>query len=224
MVQSAKCVLSEHLCTMYGFVIAWSGIGCIFSIAVISYEWYRKLICLSRSRNSRANWHIVVRLGSIWFASFVVTCPPLFGWNRYTVEGYAMPCSVDWESTLLTDRLYVAYMFTLGLFIPLAVVLFSYGNIIRIMRTIADRRATSCPHMAAFVSRHHIRMMQMLFAMLLAFCVTWIPYGIHCLIIVFGHKKILSEDGAIFIMMLAKASIGTYPVIYACMNNEVRMR
>ncbi|GAU91670.1 hypothetical protein RvY_03881-3 [Ramazzottius varieornatus] len=133
-----------------------------------------------------------------------------------------MPCSVDWESTLLTDRLYVAYMFTLGLFIPLAVVLFSYGNIIRIMRTIADRRATSCPHMAAFVSRHHIRMMQMLFAMLLAFCVTWIPYGIHCLIIVFGHKKILSEDGAIFIMMLAKASIGTYPVIYACMNNEIQ--
>ena len=57
---------------------------------------------------------------------------------RYTVEVYAMPaCSINWESEIWTDRLYVAIVFALGLLLPLGVILYCYVRIIQIIREVS---------------------------------------------------------------------------------------
>ena len=87
---------------------------------------------------------------------------------------------------------------------------------------VAIRRLSGCSYDSTTITRNHIVLMRMLFVMFLAFCVTWFPYAVQALIIVFGYKEILSVDTAIGVMMLAKASICTYPIIYAYMNHQVQ--
>ncbi|GAU91615.1 hypothetical protein RvY_03838-2 [Ramazzottius varieornatus] len=137
MVTSDQCHLNGPMCVAYGFCIAWLGIGCILTMAVISYEWHQKLRLLTRT--PRAKWHILVRLTAIWTASFLITSPPLFGWDRYQMEVYSLPaCSINWESTVWTDRLYVAVVFSLGLVLPLSVILHSYIRIFQIIRQVSN--------------------------------------------------------------------------------------
>uniref|UniRef100_A0A0P6FHD3 Putative Gpcr rhodopsin family n=1 Tax=Daphnia magna TaxID=35525 RepID=A0A0P6FHD3_9CRUS len=43
-------------------------------------------------------------------------------------------CSVNWESKMDNNRLYIVYMFAFGLFVPLAVIVVSYVSILRVVR------------------------------------------------------------------------------------------
>ncbi|UJR09627.1 hypothetical protein I4U23_013861 [Adineta vaga] len=62
--------------------------------------------------------------GSIWII------PPLFGWNRFILEGFGTSCTFDYVSTDLLDRLFIIMLVTGGFFIPLSIILLSYCSIL----------------------------------------------------------------------------------------------
>ncbi|GAU91614.1 hypothetical protein RvY_03838-3 [Ramazzottius varieornatus] len=135
------------------------------------------------------------------------------------MEVYSLPaCSINWESTVWTDRLYVAVVFSLGLVLPLSVILHSYIRIFQIIRQLT-LRSNGDERML----QQHIKLIRMIFVMVLTFCITWLPYGAEALIITFGQKEaLLSPDIAVTLMLLAKACVCCNPVVYAYMNSEVR--
>lgn len=56
--------------------------------------------------------------------------PPLFGWNRFILEGFGTSCTFDYVSNDLIDRLFIIILVTGGFFIPLTVILLSYSSIL----------------------------------------------------------------------------------------------
>jgi len=56
--------------------------------------------------------------------------PPLFGWNRFILEGFGTSCTFDYISKDLWDRLFVLTLVIGGFLIPLSIILLSYGFIL----------------------------------------------------------------------------------------------
>lgn len=56
--------------------------------------------------------------------------PPLFGWNRFILEGFGTSCTFDYISKDLWDRTFILLLVTGGFFIPLAIILLSYSFIL----------------------------------------------------------------------------------------------
>ena len=52
--------------------------------------------------------------------------PPLFGWNRFILEGFGTSCTFDYISTALWDRIFILILVTGGFFVPLSIILLSY--------------------------------------------------------------------------------------------------
>jgi len=56
--------------------------------------------------------------------------PPLFGWNRFILEGFSTSCTFDYVSKDLLDRTFILILVTGGFFIPLLIILVSYTFIL----------------------------------------------------------------------------------------------
>jgi len=56
--------------------------------------------------------------------------PPLFGWNRFILEGFGTSCTFDYVSKNLWDRTFILILVTGGFFIPLSIILLSYTFIL----------------------------------------------------------------------------------------------
>ena len=62
--------------------------------------------------------------GSVWIM------PPLFGWNRFIVEGFGTSCTFDYISKDFWDRAFILVLIIGGFFIPLLVIILSYTTIV----------------------------------------------------------------------------------------------
>jgi r-opsin len=56
----------------------------------------------------------------------LATVPPVFGWSRYTLEGFLTTCSFDYITLTWSNRAFVAYLYALGFVLPCALIAFSY--------------------------------------------------------------------------------------------------
>ncbi|XP_045029547.1 melanopsin isoform X1 [Daphnia magna] len=141
---------SDELCIAYAMIMSTAGIGSITTLTALAL-WRCQLVvyCPAKRSNAFANNNNGGRLGhcravfllaSIWTYSLAVTCPPLFGWGRYDREAAHISCSVNWESKMDNNRLYIVYMFAFGLFVPLAVIVISYVSILRVVKKTKEMR------------------------------------------------------------------------------------
>uniref|UniRef100_A0A0N8CBL7 Gpcr rhodopsin family n=1 Tax=Daphnia magna TaxID=35525 RepID=A0A0N8CBL7_9CRUS len=137
---------SDELCIAYAMIMSTAGIGSITTLTALAL-WRCQLVvyCPAKRGSAFANnnnsnggrlghCRAVLLLAIIWMYSLAVTCPPLFGWGRYDREASHISCSVNWESKMDNNRLYIVYMFAFGLFVPLAVIVVSYVSILRVVR------------------------------------------------------------------------------------------
>uniref|UniRef100_A0A0P6GDV1 Putative Gpcr rhodopsin family n=1 Tax=Daphnia magna TaxID=35525 RepID=A0A0P6GDV1_9CRUS len=136
----------NELCIAYAMIMSTAGIGSITTLTALAL-WRCQLVvyCPAKRGSAFANnnnsnggrlghCRAVLLLAIIWTYSLAVTCPPLFGWGRYDREASHISCSVNWESKMDNNRLYIVYMFAFGLFVPLAVIVVSYVSILRVVR------------------------------------------------------------------------------------------
>ena len=111
-----------------------AGITSITTLTVLAYERFC-LVCrpLSQRQGHNRNSYILVLL--IWTYSFLLTTPPIFGWGQYVVEVPNISCSVNWDSHDATS--YIVFLFIFGLIVPLAIILYSYINIVRTLKQVS---------------------------------------------------------------------------------------
>lgn len=62
--------------------------------------------------------------GSMWIL------PPLFGWNRFILEGFGTSCTFDYMSKNPSDRSFILFLVIGGFFVPLFVITVSYACIL----------------------------------------------------------------------------------------------
>lgn len=74
-------------------------------------------------------FHLDCLLGA-WIYGSIWILPPLFGWNRFILEGFGTSCTFDYVSKDVWDRTFILVLIIGGFLIPLLVIAMSYALIL----------------------------------------------------------------------------------------------
>ncbi|XP_013161887.1 PREDICTED: parapinopsin-like [Papilio xuthus] len=208
-----RWIFGRTMCVLYGFFMALLGITSITTLTVISFERYIMVTRPLRSRrlSPKGAAGLVV---FIWAYSLALTTPPLMGWGSYVNEAANISCSVNWHEQSVNTLTYILFLFAMGQIVPLAVITFSYINIIRTLKKNSQRLGR--------VSRAESRATAMVFIMIVAFTVAWTPYSLFALLEQFAEQGIISPGVGVIPALIAKSSICYDPLIYVGMNTQFR--
>ncbi|XP_058446173.1 vertebrate ancient opsin-like [Malaya genurostris] len=206
-------LFGRRICAAYGFFMSLLGITSITTLTVLSYERYC-LISLPFSTRNLSRRGAMFAVFFIWCYSFALTSPPLFGWGAYVNEAANISCSVNWESQTTNATTYIIFLFVFGLVVPLAVIIYSYTNIIIVMRRNSAR--------VGRINRAEARVTWMVAVMVIAFMIAWTPYAVFALIEQFGPPDVISPALGVLPALIAKSSICYNPIIYVGMNTQYR--
>ncbi|XP_068632044.1 parapinopsin-like [Battus philenor] len=208
-----RWIFGRTMCVLYGFFMALLGITSITTLTVISFERYMMVTRPLRSRrlSSKGAAALVI---FIWTYSLALTTPPLMGWGNYVNEAANISCSVNWHEQSVNTLTYILFLFAMGQIVPLAVITFSYINIIRTLKKTSQRLGR--------VNRAESRATAMVFTMIVAFTIAWTPYSLFALLEQFAAEGIISPGAGVIPALIAKSSICYDPLIYVGMNTQFR--
>ncbi|XP_053608832.1 parapinopsin-like [Plodia interpunctella] len=208
-----RWVFGHTMCVLYGFFMALLGITSITTLTVISFERYM-LVTRPLSSRHLSSKGAALSIGFIWTYSLALTTPPLIGWGNYDQEAANISCSVNWHEQSMNTLTYILFLFAMGLIVPLAVIIYSYVNIIRTLKKNSQRLGR--------VSRAETKATAMVFVMIIAFMVAWTPYSVFALMEQFASEGIISPGAGVIPALVAKSSICYDPLIYVGMNTQFR--
>ncbi|XP_071979490.1 pinopsin-like [Engystomops pustulosus] len=209
---SGGWLIGQQGCKWYGFCNSLFGIVSLISLSMLSYERYLTVLRYTKvdASNYKNAWICVV--GS-WIYSLFWTIPPLVGWSSYGLESSGTTCSVVWHSKSPNNVSYIVCLFLFCLVLPVLIMIFSYGHIVRVIRGMCRINLT-----AAQKREHHLLFMVVCMVTCYLFC--WLPYGLVSLITTFGKPGAVSPTVSIIPSILAKSSTFINPLIYIFMNKQ----
>ncbi|XP_022835026.1 parapinopsin-like [Spodoptera litura] len=208
-----RWIFGKTMCVLYGFFMALLGITSITTLTVISFERY---MMVTRPLNAKhlSSKGAILSIVFIWTYSLALTTPPLMGWGHYVNEAANISCSVNWHEQSMNTLTYIMFLFAMGEIVPLAVITFSYVNIIRTLKRNSQRLGR--------VSRAETKATAMVFIMIVSFTVAWTPYSVFALLEQFATEGIVSPGAGVIPALVAKSSICYDPLIYVGMNTQFR--
>uniref|UniRef100_H2L4J0 Vertebrate ancient long opsin a n=1 Tax=Oryzias latipes TaxID=8090 RepID=H2L4J0_ORYLA len=173
--------LGKWACILEGFAVTFFGIVALWSLAVLSFERFF-VICRPLGNIRLQSKHAMLGLLFVWTFSFIWTFPPVLGWNRYTVSKIGTTCEPDWYSTNMSDHSYIITFFATCFILPLGVIFYCYGRLLRKLRKVSHGRLATARKPERQVTR-------MVVVMIVAFMVGWTPYAVFS-ILVTAHPTI----------------------------------
>lgn len=77
----------------------------------------------------------------VWVYALCLSVPPFLGWGSYGPEAGNLSCSVSWEvhDPVTKSGSYIAFLFILGLVIPVLVITASYVAIVLTLKKVSKR-------------------------------------------------------------------------------------
>uniref|UniRef100_A0A8C6SPL8 Teleost multiple tissue opsin 3b n=1 Tax=Neogobius melanostomus TaxID=47308 RepID=A0A8C6SPL8_9GOBI len=211
-----RWLTGNYGCRWYGFSNALFGIVSLVSLSLLSFERYSAVlhsIPLDSSQFGRAR----LAVAASWVYSLAWTLPPLLGWSSYGPEGTGTTCSVQWHQRSPESRSYVSCLFIFCLLLPLLLMVFCYGRILLVVRTVTKQ----VPRLnQTSAERRESRVLLMVVSMVTGYLVCWLPYGVVALLISFGRPGALPPVASLVPALLAKTSTVLNPVIYVLLNKQ----
>ncbi|CAF2766029.1 unnamed protein product [Rotaria sp. Silwood2] len=124
-----RWIFGQIGCNFYSVCGGIFGLTSITTMAAISLT---RLIAVNDPLSSlRLSSHTTLNyLACAWVYGSVWIMPPLFGWNRFILEGFGTSCTFDYVSKDLSDRLFILILVTCGFLIPFSVIIFAYSSIL----------------------------------------------------------------------------------------------
>ncbi|XP_073497371.1 pinopsin-like [Phyllobates terribilis] len=209
---SGGWLIGQQGCKWYGFCNSLFGIVSLVSLSMLSYERYLTVLKCTKvdASNYKNAW---ICIAGSWIYSLLWTIPPLFGWSSYGLESSGTTCSVVWHSKSYNNVSYIVCLFLFCLVLPLLIMIFSYGHIVRVIRGMCRINLTT-----AQKREHHL--LFMIVCMVTCYLLCWLPYGLVSLITTFGEPGAVSPTISIIPSILAKSSTFINPLIYIFMNKQ----
>ncbi|XP_071380718.1 vertebrate ancient long opsin a [Centroberyx affinis] len=206
--------LGKWACVLEGFAVTFFGIVALWSLAVLSFERFF-VICRPLGNIRLRGKHAVLGLFFVWTFSFIWTFPPVLGWNSYTVSKIGTTCEPDWYSTNITDHSYIITFFTTCFILPLGVIIFCYGKLLRKLRKVSHGRLANARKPERQVTR-------MVVVMIVAFMVGWTPYAAFSIVVTACPTIYLDPRLASIPAFFSKTATVYNPIIYVFMNKQFR--
>ena len=166
--------------------------------------------------------------------------PPLFGWNRYILEGMGTTCSFDYITRSVTYRSFILGMFFGGFMAPLLIIITCYVSIYVTVRT-HQRAFNSSDRMRVHqISRHNVirgkrkigkyypaieyKTAKTALLAVLFYCIAWTPYAAISLIGEFGNSSSLTPLISTIPCLFAKMSTLYNPFLYSLVHPRFRQK
>ncbi|KAK2588365.1 hypothetical protein KPH14_004379 [Odynerus spinipes] len=199
-----------NACLWYAWFMSTLGFASIGNLTVMAVE---RWLLVTRPMKALSIRHAIFLAIVVWIYALSLSLPPILGWGSYGPEAGNVSCSVSWEvhDTATKSDSYIGFLFTLGLVLPVVVIVASYFAIVTTTRRV-KRRAGSRGNREAKVTR-------MVALMISAFLIAWLPYAALALAAQYFDAK-PSPSVAVLPALLAKSSICYNPIIYAGLNAQ----
>ena len=156
-----------------------------------------------------------------WFWSFALSLPPIFGWGSFRPESNGMSCAPSWRNH--SDIPYNIFLFSLGFFLPLAMIILSSLSVIFILRrnvstlTSKDVKKSALERERKVLIMVKLILINLFFYMILlqigvlifVFLLCWTPYAILSLAGILGLAQVIilnEEDRCCQFICLANSS------------------
>ncbi|KYN15098.1 Green-sensitive opsin, partial [Trachymyrmex cornetzi] len=201
---------SHEVCLWYAWFMTTMGFASIGNLTVMAMERFLLVTCPMKTLSIR-NAYILAIL--VWIYALSLSLPPFFNWGIYGPEAGNISCSVSWEihDPDTHNDTYIGFLFIVGFFLPVMIIVSSYYGIIRTLRKIGKRIGAR--------NRREKKVTKMVYLMIFAFLIAWLPYAVFALATQYFYVQ-TSHILAVLPALLAKSSICYNPIIYASMTAQ----
>ncbi|KAM5129422.1 opsin-5-like [Mantella aurantiaca] len=205
-------------CNVDGFLILLFGLISISTLTGISLLRYVKG-CQPHRAHIVDRRCALVTIVIIWISAIIWSGAPLIGWGSFTERKYGT-CEIDWTlaTSSISYKCYVIGVFLWGFFIPVAIMVFCYVSIIRVVH--ASHKSSK----GGEISQRQLTMerdiTRISFVICTAFLLAWSPYAVISMWSACGyHVPALTSVVA---TLLAKSASFYNPIIYLGLSPKFR--
>ncbi|KAM4614729.1 opsin-1, short-wave-sensitive 1 [Polymixia lowei] len=203
------CALESCMGSIAALVTAWS-------LAILSLERYL-VICKPFGAFKFGHNHALAAVAFTWFMGIGCATPPFFGWSRYIPEGLGCSCGPDWytHNEEFHCSSYTNFLMVTCFFAPLAIIIFSYSQLLGALRAVAAQQAESVSTQKA-----EKEVSRMVIVMVGSYLVCYSPYCIAAL-----YFSISTEENKDYRLVtipafFSKSACVYNPLIYAFLNKQ----
>ncbi|KYN31400.1 Green-sensitive opsin [Trachymyrmex septentrionalis] len=201
---------SHEVCLWYAWFMTTMGFASIGNLTVMAMERFLLVTCPMKTLSIR---HAYILAILVWMYALSLSLPPFFNWGIYGPEAGNISCSVSWEihDPDTHNDTYIGFLFIVGFFLPVMIIVSSYCGIIKTLRKIGKRVGAR--------NRREKKVTKMVYLMIFAFLIAWLPYAVLALATQYFYVQ-ASYILAVLPALLAKSSICYNPIIYASMTAQ----
>ncbi|XP_053391147.1 melanopsin-like, partial [Mercenaria mercenaria] len=212
-------------CVYYGFSTTLLGITQISLLATIALDRYLVIVRPTHNTIGMNKAVIMVIMVMCCYGyGFLWAVLPAIGWSSYQLEGIRLRCAINWRSKRPLDLSYSMSILVLVWVVPLGVILFCYRGICTLIYREREKplRAMMRKGKSTKHRRREQRVAITVLLMIGAFFLSWTPYSIVTIIVIFGKLDDVPVSVIMIPTLMAKSSIIWNPLIYVVRHNEFR--
>nr|AZT82004.1 short wave sensitive opsin 1 [Gardnerycteris crenulatum] len=205
------CALEAFLGSAAGLVTGWS-------LAFLAFERYI-VICKPFGSFRFSSRHALMVVLATWTIGIGVSIPPFFGWSRFIPEGLQCSCGPDWYTvgTKYRSEYYAWFLFLFCFIVPLALICFSYSQLLGALRAVAAQQQES-----ASTQKAEREVSRMVVVMVGSFCLCYVPYAALAMYMVNNPRHGLDLRLVTIPAFFSKSACVYNPIIYCFMNKQFR--
>ncbi|ELW67411.1 Short-wave-sensitive opsin 1 [Tupaia chinensis] len=163
--------------------------------------------------------HALIVVLTTWTIGIGVSIPPFFGWSRFIPEGLQCSCGPDWYTvgTKYRSEYYTWFLFIFCFIVPLALICFSYSQLLGALRAVAAQQQES-----ATTQKAEREVSRMVVVMVGSFCVCYVPYAALAMYMVNNRNHGIDLRLVTIPAFFSKSACVYNPIIYCFMNKQFR--
>lgn len=219
-----RWIFGDEFCQINAILFSFLVTEGTFVLLTISVD--RFMIIVQRKDTltpRKAKMYIVVS----WISSFAVVLPPIFGWGKYGYELGQIQCSLEWPSRNAVDLSYGLFFYISTCSIPLLLMGYCFGSILRTVRRNSTRIQNHPPVPGGVMTKMHrpgkmnidysfkTRAFTTILILFILFLMCGLPYTVIRFHLLFkGYADSLSYAGDIVVLLIAYLNSTLKPIIY----------
>ncbi|XP_045711619.1 short-wave-sensitive opsin 1 [Phyllostomus hastatus] len=211
-------IFGRRVCALEAFLGSAAGLVTGWSLAFLAFERYI-VICKPFGSFRFSSRHALMVVLATWTIGIGVSIPPFFGWSRFIPEGLQCSCGPDWYTvgTKYRSEYYAWFLFIFCFIVPLALICFSYSQLLGALRAVAAQQQES-----ASTQKAEREVSRMVVVMVGSFCLCYVPYAALAMYMVNNHSHGLDLRLVTIPAFFSKSACVYNPIIYCFMNKQFR--
>lgn len=211
---------SDTSCQFQGFMSMSMAYASILTIALSAINRFFKVVKPSVYQKYYTPMKTILSIVAVWILSFVGALPHLLSGNKYVFHPGKMVCLFDLDNVSLS---YTLVMATIYFAIPLAVMVFCYSRIIRVIRQYRNLfHSNIAVSKDLTLNRAELNVTKILFAVLIAFIICYIQIAVIDMIETLYKQFSQPRQIYFWYTTMAGSASCLNPIIYSAMNPTFR--